>query len=272
MWRNDTGMSLAKACETSGFSVATLSLIENGLKPLDPLDIMILGRIYELSNDVWKQEVRRAEYAANERASAESKQHLNAPQDADMSYLEAVTLYALGTDMLPRFVHTPEYRISATALGCPTYPGDSPARTAERHAGWIRRLASTKGSSMTVEVLVTEDAIRRVVGNPTITNAALVQLVHLSEIEHFRVQVVEHESCLDARLESSYTHLTFPHRQHDDVVYMEGSGSGRYIEDSGACQLVRQSFKALQRSALTPTLSVELIAEVASSLEFNLSR
>ncbi|GGU47129.1 hypothetical protein GCM10010178_44610 [Lentzea flava] len=265
-------MSLAKACETSGFSVATLSLIENGIKPLDPLDIMILGRIYELPNDTWKREVRRAEYASNERASGESKQRLNAPEDVDKSYLEAVTLYALGTDMLPRFVHTPEYRISATTLGCPTYPGDSPASTAERHAGWIRRLASTKGSSMTVEVLVTEDAVRRVVGNPTITNAALVQLVHLSEIEHFKVQVIEREFCLDARLESSYMHLTFPHRQHDDVVYIERSGSGRYIEDPAVCQLVQQSFKALQRSALTPTLSVELIAEVASSLAFDLSR
>jgi hypothetical protein len=272
MWRSDARMSLANVCQTSGFSVATLSLIENGLKPLDPLDIMILGRIYELPNDIWKREVRRAECAASERASAEKKQHLNAPEDVDKSYLEAVTLYALGIDMLPRLVHTPEYRISATALGCPTYPGDNPAITAERHADWIRRLASTKGSSMTVEVLVTEDAIRRVVGNPTITNAALVQLVHLSEIKHFRVQVIEHEFCLDARLESSYMHLTFPRRQHDDVVYVERSGGGRYIEDSGVCQLIQQSFKTLQRSALTPTLSVELIAEVASSLEFDLSR
>lgn len=270
-------MSLAKTCETSGFSVTTLSLIENAIKPLDPLDIMILGRIYGLPNEIWKREVRRAEHAANERASTESKQQLrflslNAPEDVDWTYLDAVTLYALGADMLPRFIHTPEYRIAATALGCPTYPGDSPTRTAERHAGWMRRIASSKGSSMTAEVLVTEDAIRRVVGNPTITNAALVQLVHLSEIERFRIQVIEHEFCLDARLESSYLHLAFPHRQHEDAVYVERSGSGRYIEDPAVCQLVRQSFKALQRSALTPTLSVELIAEVASSLEFDLSR
>lgn len=270
-------MSLAKACETSGFSVATLSLIENAIKPLDPLDIMILGRIYRLPNDTWKREVRRAEYAANERASVESRQqlrflNLNAPEDVDKSYLEAVTLYALGTDMLPRLAHTPEYRISATALGCPTYSGSSPTSMAERHEDWIRRLASTKGSIMTVEILVTEDAIRRVVGNPTITNAALVQLVHLSEAENFRVQVIEHELCLDTRLESSYLYLAFPHRQHDDVVYVERSGGGRYIEDPAVCQLVRQGFKALQRSALTPTLSAELIAEVASSLIFDLSR
>jgi len=50
---------------------------------------------------------------------------------------------------------------------------------------------------------------------------------------------------------------------------VEDSGTGRYIEDLTVCQLVQHGFTALQRTALDPDQSVELIAEIASSLTFD---
>ena len=220
-WRDDAGMTLAKACVEAGFSVATLSLNENAIKPFDPLDIMILGRVYKLPNEIWKHEVRRAEFAARERTKTIDKQsalQLNAAKDVDESYIEATTICALGADLIPRFAQTPEYRISATALGCPTYPSDDPARKAELQTNWIKSLASDETSGVTADLVVTKRAIHRLVGNPTITNAALVQLVHLSEIDSFTVQVLDDDVQADLQLLSSYMHLKFPHKQHDDVV------------------------------------------------------
>ena len=65
-WREDAGMSLSEACEKAGFSAATLSMMENSLRPFDPLNIMILGRVYDIPNESWKHEVRRAEFATIE--------------------------------------------------------------------------------------------------------------------------------------------------------------------------------------------------------------
>lgn len=265
-WRNDAGLSLSVVCQQAGFSAATLSLTENALKPLDPLDIMLLGRIYELPNHVWKQTIRHAETLARERTQSANGQHssgeLNAARDVDDAYLEAVTIRAFGANMIPRFLQTPEYRISATALGCPTYPADYPDRTATLQARWADSLTAAGEHGPTVEVLLSKRALRRVVGNSAITNAALLQLIRLSESESFTVQLTDGGPLP----ESSYVHLTFPHRQHSDAVYVEGSGNARYIEDSTVCQLVNQSFRALQQVALGPAQSIEVIAETASTM------
>ncbi|WP_143138620.1 Scr1 family TA system antitoxin-like transcriptional regulator [Lentzea waywayandensis] len=107
-------------------------------------------------------------------------------------------------------------------------------------------MANNEASNPTVHVVLTKRAIHQVVGNPAITNAALMQLVHLSDFDHFTVQVPDDELCAEIRPESSYCHLNFPHEQHNDVVYLESAGRGRYIEDPTTCQLIRQGFKALQ--------------------------
>jgi hypothetical protein len=272
-WRDTVGLSLTEASAKARFSSAKLSMIENAVQPLDPLDVMVLGHVYGVSSADWKREARRAEHARDKRTAASTHANsltLNATEDIDEAYLEAATLRVFGADMIPRCLHTPEYRLAAREIGRPTYPADSAARRTETHESWLDRLSAAK-SQRTVEVLLTEDAVRRVIGDPDTTNAALVQLIHLSELERVTVQVLRHESYLDARLGGSYFHVAFPHRQHDDVVYVEDSRIGRYIEDPMVCQLVQHGFTALQRTALDRDQSVELIAEIASSLTFDSS-
>ncbi|SMC85554.1 Scr1 family TA system antitoxin-like transcriptional regulator [Lentzea albidocapillata] len=270
-WRDNLGLSLAEASAKARFSSAKLSMIENAVQPLDPLDIMVLGHVYGVPNDVWKQEVRRAEPPSSKRAIPSTPTNsltLNAAEDVDEVYLEAATLRVFGADIIPRCLQTPGYRLAAREMGRPTYAADDAARRAEVHESWIERLSAPK-SQRAVEVLLTKDALRRVAGDPDTTNAALVQLVQLSELERFTVQVLAHESHLDTQQESSYVHLGFPHRQHNDVVYVEDASNCQYVEDPTVCRLIQQGFKALQRTALDPSQSVELIAEIASSLTFD---
>lgn len=270
-WRDTLGLSLAEASAKARFSSAKLSMIENAVQPLDPLDIMVLGHVYGMPNDVWKREIGRAEPASDKRAIPSTPTNsltLNAAEDVDEVYLEAATLRVFGADVIPRCLQTPGYRLAAQEMGRPTYAADDAARRAEAHESWIERLSAPK-SQRAVEVLLTEDAVRRVTGDPDTTNAALIQLIQLSELERFTVQVLTHECHLNARWESSYLHLIFPHRQHNDVVYVEDSGNCQYIEDPAVCQLVQQGFKSLQLIALDPSKSVELIAEIASSLTFD---
>ena len=271
-WRDSTGQSLAEASAKAGFSGAKLSMIENAVQPLDPLDIMVLGHIYGVPNEEWKREVRRAEPLPGRRVTPSTPANtrtFDAAEDVDEVYLEAATLRMFGADIIPRVLQTPEYRLATREMGRPTYAADDATRRTEAHESWIKRLSVPNGQRA-VEVVLTEDAVRRVVGDPDTTNAELVQLIQLSESERFTVQVLVHERYLDARLGSSYVHMTFPHRHHNDVVYVEeDSGNCQYVEDSAVCQLVQQSFQALKRTALDPTQSVELIAEIASSLTFD---
>ena len=123
-WREDTGMSLAGACEKAGFSVATLSMMENSLRPFDPLNIMILGRVYDIPNETWKHEVRRAEFATRARAQARTKKssfELNATRDLDEAYLEATTICTFGADLWPN-CHISGMRLKWHAIPRPIPP------------------------------------------------------------------------------------------------------------------------------------------------------
>ncbi|MFC3891628.1 Scr1 family TA system antitoxin-like transcriptional regulator [Lentzea rhizosphaerae] len=268
-WRDNTGMSLTEACEKAGFSIALLSMAENALRPFDPLNTMILGRVYGIPNEVWKREVRRAEFAAEARTQARAKKSpldLNATRDMDEAALDATAVCAFGADTIPRLFQTPEYR-KAAGPAFPALEDDDPILLAELHSTWIKNFSTDASSSPTVSIVLTRRALHRVVANEAVTSAALVQLVHLSELEDFTVQVLDDEACLGARAESSYCHLTFPHTQHDDVVYLESAEHGQYIEDPATCQLIHCGFKALQQCALSPAQSVQEIAEAASTLQ-----
>lgn len=268
-WRDDTGMSLTEACEKAGFSIALLSMAENALRPFDPLNTMILGRVYGIPNEVWKREVRRAESAAQARTQARAKKSpldLNATRDVDEASLDATAVCAFGADAIPRLFQTPEYRRAAG----PTFPAlevDDPILQSELHATWIKNFWTDASSSPTVSIVLTRRALHRVVASEAVTSAALVQLVQLSELDDFTVQVLDDEACLSVRTESSYCHLAFPHAQHDDVVYLEDTEHGQYVEDPATCQLIHYGFKALQQCALSPAQSIQEIAEAASTLQ-----
>ncbi|MFJ8966808.1 Scr1 family TA system antitoxin-like transcriptional regulator [Lentzea sp. NPDC102401] len=268
-------MSLAEACTEAGFSAANLSMMENALRPFDPLNVMILGRVYGLPNEVWKRQVRRAEFAAEERRKVRYRQSaydLDEAKDVDKSRLEAAAICAFGADAIPRLLQTADYRASITPPDALESAEQDSNRWPESQTDWLKYLAANEASNPAVDVVLTKRAIHQVVGSPAITNAALMQLVHLSDFDHFTVQVLDDEPRAEIRPESSYCHLTFPHEQHNDVVYLESAGCGRYIEDPTTCQLIRQGFKALQRCALSSTQSIEAIAEAASSLRASSSR
>lgn len=271
-WRDETGMSLTEACKKAGFSIASLSMMENALRPFDPLNVMILGRVYELPNEIWKQQVRRADFAAKERKNVHYRQSaydLDEAKDADDSRLEATAICAFGADAIPRLIQTADYRASTTQPNASKSANEGSGHESEPHTDWLKSLAANEASNPTVGVVLTKRAIHQVVGNPAITDAALMQLVHLSDFDHFTVQVLDDEVCAEIQPETSYCHLAFPHEQHNDVVYLESTGRGRYVEDSTTCQLIRQGFTALQRCALSSTQSIEVIAEAASALRGN---
>lgn len=225
-WRDATGMSLSESSAKAGFSASKLSMMENAVQPLDTYDVMKLAHVYGVSGKVWKLECRRVEYLARQKKalseSREANLELDATKDFDQVCLEAATLCAFGSDVIPRFVQTPDYSRAVADRGLSPYSADGSTDTAELREIWGRRL-SDSGSPISVQIVITDRAVRRIVGDPSVTHATLVCLMQLSELENFRVQVLEHDNYLDARLDSSYSHASFPHRQHNDVVYVESA-------------------------------------------------
>lgn len=128
------------------------------------------------------------------------------------------------------------------------------ARLLQSH-GYMARIDSDS-DPIQVEIVVEEVAVRR------ITPTTLLNVVDLVERKRLDVRILTEAG--DGRPSAgALAHLSFPHKRHNDVVFVERSRSSSYIEDPVVCRLVRQSFETLQHAALGTQESINLIAELA---------
>jgi len=206
-----------------GFSSAKLSLMENALQPIEQAEIIALGLAYRVKSAAWKQVAGRAA----------GDVPLNAAEDFEEIHPEASVLRGYGDDAILRFLHSHTARLES---------GRDPLK---------------------VEVVVSEDAVTRSAEGPLESRAVLVDIVHLAERGRALVQVLTDKDSEQPRIGESFTFLSFHHKQHSDVVFVERPQFSSYLEDPIVCQLMLQAFETLQRSAMDPQESIDFIAESA---------
>lgn len=134
------------------------------------------------------------------------------------------------------------------------YGDDVITRLLQSH-GYMARI-DCYNDPIKVEIVVEEVAVRRT------ARTTLLDVVDLVERQRLDVRILT-ETGYGRPSPGALLHLSFPHKRHNDVVFVERSQSNSYIEDPVACQLIRQSFETLQHSALGKQGSINLIAELA---------
>ncbi|SDP93994.1 helix-turn-helix domain-containing protein [Lentzea jiangxiensis] len=258
-WRNERELSLAEAGQRVGFSSAKLSTMENAVQPSAPVDIMALGYVYKVPTAEWQAVVLRAQHAEQARASA-FHIAMNFDPAADFAELvfEATLLRVFTTDLVPTIFQLPGYTTAAMQTDNPVRT----ARTAMAREAWTARLGDK--DPLTVQAVFPEAVLWQMVGGPRVTKAQLLHLIEVSEHPAVTVQVVPHGAGAYPAMGSPFTLLSFPHRQHNDVAYLETFLKSEYIEDPALTEQCRRRFEALQQLALDSDESLELIAEAAS--------
>lgn len=94
----------------------------------------------------------------------------------------------------------------------------------------------------------------------------MLHLMELAELPDIVIEIVPFSMGAYPAMGSTFTVLSFQHEVHGDVVYIENFMQGQYMERSRDRALCTLKFAALQRAALSPGESLELIAEVVSGL------
>jgi hypothetical protein len=260
-WRAERDLSLAEAGQRAGFSSAKLSMMENAVQPSAPVDVMALGYVYKVPTPEWQAVVLRAQYAEQVRTRSVNDGQLFEPA-ADFANLvfEATSMRVFTTDLVPPVFQLPGY--TNTVL-----QSDDPvriARLAMVREAWSARLNDR--DPLTVRAVFPEAVLRHVIGGPRVMKAQLLHLMEVSEHETVSVQVVPRDAGAYPAMGSPFTLLGFPHRQHNDVAYLETFIRGDYVEEPGLTEECAQRFVGLQKIALGTGESLELIAEAAADL------
>jgi hypothetical protein len=90
--------------------------------------------------------------------------------------------------------------------------------------------------------------------------------MELSELDNVTIQVIPFAFGAYAAMGSPFDIMSFPHDSHEDVVYYETVMRGAYVERPIDREPYKLRFAGLQKVALSPGESLELVAEVAGGL------
>jgi hypothetical protein len=258
-WRGQRELSLAEASQRVGFSGAKLSMMENAVQPSAPLDIMALGYVYKVPTTEWQAVVARTQHAEQARARI-SKLNFDPAADFAKLVIEATSLRAFTTDLVPAAFQLPGYTNAAMQADDPVRV----ARLAMVREAWSTRLGDKDSPAM--HAVFPEAVLWQTVGGPRVMKAQLLHLMEVSEHQAVSLQVVPRAAGAYPAMGSPFTLLSFPHRQHNDVAYVETFIKCEYVEEPGLTEQCAQRFAALQNVALGPGESLELIAEAAAEL------
>jgi transcriptional regulator with XRE-family HTH domain len=114
--------------------------------------------------------------------------------------------------------------------------------------------------------VIDEAVLRRRTGGPEIMREQLLRLVELAAVPHVTLQVVPFEAGAHAGMEAPFLILGFPEQADPDVVYVENTTSGVYLEQPSDVHRYTLMFDHLRAAALKPDDTVVMVEQAADRL------
>lgn len=111
-----------------------------------------------------------------------------------------------------------------------------------------------------------EAVLHRMVGGQEVMRAQLLRLVELSTLPHVTLQVVPFSSGAHAGMEAPFLILGFPEPADPDVVYVENTTAGVYLEQPTDVQRYTLMFDHLRAAALKPDDTVAMVERAADRM------
>jgi len=129
-----------------------------------------------------------------------------------------------------------------------------------------RQALLVEDDPLTLWVVLDEAALRRLVGGPEVMSEQLDRLREVATLPNVTLQVVPFSAGGHAGMDGPFVILGFPEHRDPDMVYIESTRSGVYLEHKDDVRRYAHMFEQLTASALTPDESDALIAAVAREL------
>ncbi|WP_330275164.1 helix-turn-helix domain-containing protein [Lentzea sp. NBC_00516] len=259
-WRDERCLSLVEAGRLIGFSSAKLSMMENAIQPSPVVDIMALGYVYKVPTPEWQFVMSQAQHAADLRTFHLSRAAIFDPaEDFPLLIADATQLRTFASGTVPTIFQLADYTGAITQR-------DNPARAAQLsrvRETWLNR--SNGDDPIAVEAVVLESVLRQVTGGRRVAKAQLLYLIEASELPEVSVRVVPLSSA-PCSMNFPFTWLSFPHQQHNDVIYTDTFLNVEYAEKPSQIQLAAERFSEARSLALSERNSLELIADTAARI------
>jgi transcriptional regulator with XRE-family HTH domain len=241
-------------------SASKISRIETGHVGVTPRDTRDLLELYGVEGDHREALVQLAREARKRgwwQAYAEVFSGSFIGLEAD-----AARLHAFQALLVPGLLQTEGYSRAVLRAIRPDAPaGEVDRRVAARLA---RQKMLAEPDPPQYWVILDEAVLRRAVGGREVMRAQLEHLCAAAALPHVTIQVVPFDSGAHAGMEAPFLIIGFPEPADPDVIYVENTSIGAYLEASSDISRYSLMFDHLRASALGPDQSVGLITEIAA--------
>lgn len=166
--------------------------------------------------------------------------------------------------MVHGLLQTPDYARAVLGEMFPRHATDQIDRLVDLRIERQRRLDDDP--PLDLWAILDEAVIRRPVGGNQVMRHQLEHLVNMAAKPGVTMQVLPFASGAHAGHGGPFSILEFPNRTDSEVAYVESVAGYLYLEKDREVRTRVEAFDRLRAAALSPSASVDLIAEVANEL------
>jgi transcriptional regulator with XRE-family HTH domain len=163
-------------------------------------------------------------------------------------------------ELIPGLLQTKDYAHSVYAAGRHLVAPEHVDQQVT--ARMVRQERLTGDGPLELVAVISEGALRRVVGGPASMAAQLDHLLEISKAPNVKLQVLPFEAGQNGAMSGPVTILTFPDQDSPDIGYIEHSLGGEVIEDPSAVAALTTLFDDLRDHALSSRDSARVIEQV----------
>ncbi|OLT03981.1 hypothetical protein BJF90_24765 [Pseudonocardia sp. CNS-004] len=260
--RQKAGFTIEAAAPRLDFSPSKLSRIENAHQGVDVHVVRTMMDIFGVGGDRWNEilDLTRAAGAKGWWRAYGLDDHGYVPLEAEAS---AVREYAV--NCLPGLLQTAEY--ARSLFESSGHIGSPAVRENDVAIRMIRqdRLRDPE-NPLTLDAVIEESALRRMIGDADIMCAQLAQVVEAAELDSVTIQVLPADVGAHQGVTGAFTLLSFEGLGEPDIGYVEHPMGSVHIEKAGDVARGRLVFDHLRRLALGQEESAALIERVAMQM------
>jgi transcriptional regulator with XRE-family HTH domain len=261
--RETAELTIDEVGERLECSASKISRIETGHVGVTPRDVRDMLEVYGIDDDEREALVQLAR-------EARKKGWWHA-------YNEVFTGSFVGLESDASFLHTHQALLVPGLLQTEAYtravirairPDVTEADVELRVRGRLNRqkLITDESNPPEYWAVLDEAVLQRTVGGPEVMREQLKWLVEAATLPNVTLQVVPFSSGAHAGMEAPFLILGYPEQADPDVVYVENSTSGVYLEQPEDVHRYTLMFDHLRAAALKPDDTVDLVDRTADRL------
>ncbi|CAM3500849.1 helix-turn-helix transcriptional regulator [Kibdelosporangium persicum] len=260
--REAARLTIEEVGEKLECSASKISRIETGQVGVAPRDARDLLELYEVSPDHREALVQLAR-------EARKKGWWHAYNEVFTGAFvglesEASSLRAFQALLVPGLLQTEDY---IRAVMRSIRPDWTEAEVDRRVGARVERQRLLTAPEPTAYWAIIEEAVlHRTVGGPRVMHEQLLRLCEISTLTNVTLQVVPFDAGAHSSMEGPFLILGFPEQADPDVVYVDTTTGGVYLEEQADVQRYTLMFDHLRASAASPDDSVHLVSRMAERL------